>query len=89
MNRMKVYGCTLWIHNGPAEPNGNRQRRCVVAARNQRSAAEAMFISLNYLREHGGETGNAEEQAVALAEPGVVFWEHKGQWSPRDRPTAE
>lgn len=86
MIRLKVYGLTLRVSESPAEANNNRQRRCVVAAQNQQKAASALGVSSWYLREHGCETGNKREIGVALADPGRVFWEYKGTWTPLDRP---
>jgi hypothetical protein len=80
--KLKVYGIILWVHRGPSEANGNRQRRCVVASANQRTAARAFGVSLSYLASYGGETGNRTEIDVALASPGQVFWEYRGRLQP-------
>jgi hypothetical protein len=81
--KLRVYGLNLWIPDGPEEPNGNRQRRAIVAARNQKEAATALSVSPSYLRTYGGETGNAREIELATANPGQAFWEYRGSpsWS--------
>lgn len=66
MNRkLRVFG------GMSTHPRLGRQTRCVIAAPNQREAAEGAGISLHYLRGYWAETGNARERAIALDNPGV------------------
>lgn len=71
---LKVYGILNWVFRCPPAPNGNRQARCVVAARRQAEAAQALGVSLHHFRQYGSETSNTEEVRAALAEPGVPLW---------------
>ena len=65
MATMKVYGLNL--------PVDGIYRRCIVACKSQKRAAELMKVPLSYLRGYGAETGNELELAIALAAPEVVF----------------
>jgi hypothetical protein len=58
---MRVWGMTLG------------ENRLIVATKTKRSAAVLFGISLNGLNTYGCPTANAEEIALASAEPGVVF----------------
>lgn len=87
--RLKVYGWTGHRFECPPAPNGSHQTREIVAAS---SVAEVMRLSG---RRRSGlfnicETGNDEEIATAMAEPGVVFWrginDWRGPWT-RTEPT--
>lgn len=60
--KLKVYGVNL-----------DGRHRGIVAAHNQREAAEALGCSLSNVRIHGCETGNAQEIEVAMSDPGVGF----------------
>ncbi len=70
---LKVFGLSTGMHRG------------IVAATSQKEAADLFDVSLGYMREHGCETGNAEECSIALKEPGIV-WKcsnsyHNGTWT--------
>jgi len=71
--KLKVYRWQSWRSECPATANGSRQTEEIMAAR---SMAEVMRIVGGTRSEffNLGETGNKESCAVALAEPGVVFW---------------
>lgn len=77
--KLKVYGITAFI-NAPLTPEmlGSaphiRQAHAVVAAPSKKAAAEAFDVSMYELNRSGGETGNDEDIAVALSEPGTVFY---------------
>lgn len=45
----------------------------LIAAASQRLAAGAFGMSLYEFRNYASETGNAEDRALALASPGVLF----------------
>lgn len=45
----------------------------IVAAHNQREAAQLLGTSYNDFRNYGHETFNAEQVALAMQEPGVVW----------------
>jgi len=71
--KLKVYRWQSFRHECPAALNGSKQTEELVAAR---SMAE---VKRRFRRVPGdlfnlGETGNKEQIAVAMAEPGVVFW---------------
>lgn len=53
--------------------NFDGRNRRIVAAPSQAAAARLTGVSPHSFRQYGGETGNAEEIAVALQEPGVVW----------------
>lgn len=81
MAELKVFGVSF----------DGRNRR-VVAAPSQAAAARLTGMSPHSFRQYGGETGNAEEIAVAMREPGVVWsrgyaidsqWVRIGQVPPR------
>lgn len=61
MAKLKVYCCTL----------GGRDEG-MVAATSRKVAAELMGLSVYELATYGHEANDADE-AIALAEPGVVF----------------
>lgn len=61
MAKLKVYCCTL----------GGRDEG-MVAATSRKVAAELMGLSVYELTTYGHEANDADE-AIALAEPGVVF----------------
>lgn len=74
MSALKVYRLTLWNYDCPPAQNRNRQCEHVVAARSATEAARMFGVSAYLMKTYGGQTGNAESIAVAMAEPGVVFW---------------
>lgn len=87
--KLKVYGITAHI-SAPLTPEmlGSaphvRQAHAVVAAPSKKAAAEALGINMYEFNHSGGETGNDESIAVALAEPGTVFYQsmnsRRGNW---------
>jgi hypothetical protein len=75
---LKVFGGDVFFHRG-------KQLRTIIAAYSQKEAAEKAGISLYEMREWWCETGNPKELEVALAEPGVLFYEvpkKKGDYGP-------
>jgi hypothetical protein len=64
--RLKVYGGLSW-------GRGRRQVRTIVAARNQREAADLVGIDMGYMRGFWSVTGNAREIDTAMGEPFTVF----------------
>lgn len=85
MSALKVYGVTVTLRGNA----GFKQVRAIVAATSISKAAAALRITPNRLRTYGSVTGNATELEVALADPGVVYFnpdEHRGapyqQWEP-------
>ena len=74
MAKLKVYGFTKWRAAAIPAPNGNRQTRNVVAAHSVAEVMRLADMSRNDYNLSGSETGNADEIAVAMSEPGVVFW---------------
>ncbi len=68
--KLKVYG---WNHEG--------RHRVIVAATSWKKAVVAVpYTRAEYARIYGAVTGNAEEIAQAMSEPGVAFYK-KNQWS--------
>lgn len=74
MKRLKVYGFMGYRKECPPAANGNRQTREIVACTAWTTAAQLSGSSLNHIRTYGAITGNPAEVAVAMANPGVVFW---------------
>lgn len=74
--KLKVYGWTSCRNECPAAPNGTQQTREVVAAFSWAAAhrATGKRDSMGQMHNYGGVTGNAEEVALAMSEPGTVFW---------------
>lgn len=74
MKPLKVYGWQGWRLAAPREANGSHQTREICAARSMaevaRIAGQRSPRSLFNLC----ETGNDEECAAALANPGVILW---------------
>jgi hypothetical protein len=62
MMKLKVYGV-----------NYNGVQRRIVAATSMRKAAVAIGTGYGHARKYGCETGNQEEIALAMREPGVVW----------------
>lgn len=69
-------GWTTRPIGAPPHPHGRRgtQVQFVVAATSQKKAAALLGCTLGFLRDYGSETGNEDDLAQALSEPGVVFW---------------
>jgi len=61
----KVFG-GMTFHDG-------KQVRAVVAAPNQKRAAELVGMSVGEFRQFWSVTGNSEEISAALSRPGTVF----------------
>lgn len=75
--KLKVYGWTGIRQECPPAANGSRQTREVVATTSKKEAARLVDPERSWMRpslSEIGETGNAEEIEMAMAEPGVVFW---------------
>lgn len=70
---LKVYRHHGWRKECPASPNGSRQTHEIVAARSQVEAARLFGCTLYELIGWGARM-NEKDGAVALAEPGVIFW---------------
>ena len=70
---LKVYGWRGWRSACPPAPNGGRQTREIVAAPSIAAALRAAGDA-GPSREEICSTGNAEEIATAMQEPGIVFW---------------
>lgn len=62
MRRMKVWS-----------GNYDGRNRRMVAAMSQRRAMELLGVSRTDFKNYFGETGNEQDRAIALQEPGVVF----------------
>jgi hypothetical protein len=83
---LKVYGWTNWRNECPRAPNGGRQTREICAAPSKAAAERALGERIP--QGFGGITGNDEEIAQAMSEPGVVFWrplDHFGRGKPWTR----
>ena len=72
--KLKVYGFTMNRHEAIRAANGNQQTRNVVAAHSVAEVLRLSGMTRSDYNWRGCETGNADEIAVAMAEPGVVFW---------------
>ena len=86
MKPLQVWGCTKHGRRGYTPINSwDRQTREIVAARSRAAAARAFGMEDRHLKDYGNVTSNAIECAVALAEPGVVFWrpldQYKAPWT--------
>lgn len=87
---LKVWGARIWAPNTweiEESPNGDRQRRVVVAAPTVAAAlrayaAHGINISRSQFNQRGCETGNEREISVALSEPGSVFYANSDRWNP-------
>lgn len=74
MGKLTVYGWTGWRRECPVAPNGNQQTREICATYSRGSVARIVGERGPWCLVDLGKTGNENECAVALAEPGVVFW---------------
>lgn len=70
--RLKVFG---WTGARRGLVPGHGQTREIIAAKSAAEARRIAGISPYTWRNSADETGNAEELAVALGKPGVVFWQ--------------
>lgn len=86
VRKLKVYG---WVGERPREfqlpPNGNPQTREICAATSKAKVARIVGVRGPHALWNLGDTLNDEECAIALAEPGVVFWCPLGESYRRDR----
>ncbi len=72
MAKMKVFGANL-----------DGRYRGIVAATSQANAAALLGLSLHSFREYGCQTGNRDEIALAMQEPGVAWrisYERGSHW---------
>ena len=81
MKQLKVYGGMLFNPHPPPERDFNRrQERVICAVSSQKelvsicAGASVGRVSLNYIRNYFGVTGNKEEIALALAKPHQLIW---------------
>jgi hypothetical protein len=78
--KLRVYGWRGWRPECPAAPNGSRQTRDIVAAHSRAEAARIAGEKGPWALDCLEETGNTEEIAQALSEPGVIFWRPNTDW---------
>ena len=78
---LRVYGARSERRECPPAPNGNRQTREVIAAHSRTEAKR--LAGWDIAVSEVCETGNAEELALAMAAPGVLFWTPLGERTPR------
>lgn len=67
--KLKVYGYSGFVRDGT-----HVQSRMVVATTSKKVAAVLFRTTLHDLNEFGGETGNKDEIATAMSNPGKVFY---------------
>lgn len=96
MSKLKVYGWRGHRAECPTAPNGSHQTREIMAANSVAEVLRATGMSRNTWNNDGGETGNPMEIAVAMANPGNVYWKpyndhaSTGTWTgPKGAPTIE
>jgi hypothetical protein len=70
--KLKVYG---WTGARRGQVPGHGQTREIIAAKSAAEARRITGINAYTWRQSADETGNEQELAVALAKPGVVFWQ--------------
>ena len=73
MRKPKVYG-------GHPHIQGHGQVRAIMAG-TQAEIAKALHTTVGYIKTYWSQTGNDVELAVALAEPGTVFWADKNKYA--------
>lgn len=82
--KLHVYGWQGWRTECPAAPNGGRQTREVCAAHSKAEAARVAGKKWAHQLFNFGETGNEQDIAAAMAQPGVVLWrpldDRTGEW---------
>ena len=73
---LKVYRWTGARRECPRAPNGSRQTRELCAAHSKAELARIVGVKSSHSPElwNLSETGNDGDIAIAMAEPGVVFW---------------
>jgi hypothetical protein len=81
MATLKVYWCTVFARESWNEVDygTHRQARVLVATTSQAKAIEAinrcgLHLGASEIRNYGGTTSNPNDIAVAMAEPGTVFY---------------
>ena len=72
--KLKVWSWQGWRQECPPARNGGKQTSEVVAAKSMAAAARAAGVKRPAQLFNLGRTGNDEQIAAAMAEPGVVFW---------------
>lgn len=82
---LKVYG---WTGYDPQNVEGhNKQTREIVAAHSIAEVTRIADITRYEFNTYGSETGNSEEIALAMSDPGVVFFrginDRNGNWKRR------
>lgn len=82
--KLKVYGWIGWRNEAKPMANGSHQTREVMATTSMAVVARALGKKRPSQVFNLCETGNDGECAVALAEPGVIFWraldDDHGDW---------
>lgn len=71
---LKVYGFLISRADAIYGPNGSQQTRNVVAAHSIAEVLRLANITRTDFNWSGAVTGNLNEIAIAMTEPGVVFW---------------
>jgi len=72
---IKVYGWQGWQPSLPPKRNGTQQSREIMAAKSVAEVLRATGMSRHEFNTYASETGNEAELALALACPGVVFFQ--------------
>lgn len=72
--KLKVYGFLASHPDAIYGPNGSQQTRNVVAAHSVDEVLRLANITRSHYNWSGATTGNPREIAIAMTEPGVVFW---------------
>lgn len=76
--KLKVYGWEGWRNECPAARNGNRQTREVVACKSKMAVARVAGVNRPVQLFNLDETGNEQDIAAAMSEPGTLFWRPLG-----------
>lgn len=74
MSKLNVYGGYLMVRQTRGD---DKQRRVIVAAVSQKSAARLFDISAYQVRNYMAVTGNKKENDIARSRPGVVFYRRR------------
>jgi hypothetical protein len=70
---IKVYGWQGWRPESPASPNGGHQTREILATTSVAAVLRITGISRADYSYEGDTTGNPEEIAQAMSDPGVNY----------------
>lgn len=95
MSKLKVYGWRSHRAECPPAPNGSHQTREIMAANSVAEVLRATGMTRSTWNSEGlGETGNPMEIAVAMADPGNIYWkpynDNNDTWTgPPGAPTIE